>query len=102
MGEYEPEDSRKVHQGQKSGDVGNDHKTWREMEQPQNEGTKLKDDGKAQGGYGNAQNEHGTSEQDIAQDNRAKTGGEQARPAQTSNRPDERAMGDAARSLGKD
>ncbi len=96
MGEYEPEDSRKVHQGQESGDVGNDHETWREKERPQ-DGAGQKDGGKAQGGYGNAQNEQGTSEQDVAD-----SGEQQARPAQTSNREDERAMGDAARPLGKD
>ena len=96
MGEYEPKDSRKVHAGQEAGDVGNDHKTWREIDQVQNEGGKLTEGeaGKAQGGYGNAQDEQGTSEQDVAED--------EARPAQTSDRPDERAKGDAARPLGKD
>ena len=105
MGEYEPKDSRKVHAGQESGDVGNDHKTWREIDQVQNEGGKLSEDeaGKAQGGYGNAQNEQGTSEQDVAKKDRAsKDRAEQARPAETSDRPDERAMGDANRPLGKD
>ena len=100
MGEYEPKDSRKVHAGQESGDIGNDHKTWREIDQVQNEGGKLTEDeaGKAQGGYGNAQDEDGTSEQDAAK----KDDAEQARPAETSDRPDERAMGDANRPLGKD
>ena len=100
MGEYEPKDSRKVHAGQEAGDIGNDHKTWREMDQVQNEGGKLTEDeaGKAQGGYGNAQNEQGTSEQDAAKKDNAK----EARPAETSDRPDERAMGDANRPLGKD
>ncbi|MBY6218909.1 hypothetical protein [Qipengyuania aquimaris] len=109
MGEYAPEDQRTIHKN-----AGPEHSMsdWHEIEkserQRQHEQQEVQSQqGEAQRGYGNARDEDGQMEQDIATaslgeqplaQGDASTG--TAQPGEISSRPDERAAADANRPLG--
>ena len=126
MGEYAPDDQRNVHK--------NDDGSWQEQERQQhNEGAQPGDQqqaldaqvggprpeydqyevnqagninkqSEAQRGYGNARDEDGQMEQDVATGsygNASLAQDDSAQPGEISNRPDERAAADANRPLGE-
>ena len=66
-----------------------------------NQAGNLNKQAQAQSGYGNARNEDGQMEQNVARDDVAGAG-DRAQPGETSDRPDERAAADANRSLSGD
>ncbi len=124
MSEYAPDDQRSVHNSKDA--------NWREQEeQQQNEGAQpgnqqqaldaqvggprpeydqyevnqpgnINKQAEAQSGYGNARNEDGQMEQDVATESfgsQPLQQGDSAQPGEISDRPDERAAADAARPL---
>lgn len=100
MGQYEPRDSRDVtlNDGHEPGGIKRTGP--REGETRQSE----QDEGQARRGYGNARDEDGQMEQDVATGSHGKqplAKGE-AQPGETSSRPDQRAAADANRPLGED
>ena len=101
MGEYAPDDQRMVHRNAGPDQSMSDWHAREEAQQEQGEG-------EAQAGYGNARNEDGTMEQDVATESLGNQPLAQdtsamgdAQPGEISNRPDERAAADANRPLGR-
>ena len=100
MGEYAPDDQRMVHKN-----AGPDHSMsdWHRREQEEQQQEQQQDDG-AQPGYGNARNESGQMEQDVATGDLGNQslaqGPDGTEPGEISQRPDERALADANRPLG--
>ena len=102
MGQYEPNDSRDVTLNQGHEPLGLERTGPREGETRQQEQS---EDAHAQRGYGNARNEDGTMEQDVATgdlgNQRLAQGSDNAQPGEISGQPDERARADADRPLGE-
>ena len=126
MGEYAPDDQRSVHKS--------DDGSWQSQEQQQqgegaqpgdqqqaldaqvggprpeydqyevNQAGNINKQVEAQRGYGNARDEDGQMEQDVATGNLGRSSFSQddsAQPGEISDRPDERAAADASRPLGE-
>ena len=102
MGQYEPNDSRDVTLNKGHEPFGLERTGPREGETRQQDQS---DDGQAQRGYGNARNEDGMMEQDVATADLGNQplaqGNPEAQPGEISSQPDERARADANRPLGK-
>lgn len=102
MGQYEPNDSRDVTLKQGHEPFGLERTGPREVGTRQQEQS---DDTQAQRGYGNARNEDGTMEQDVATGDLGNQplaqGSDNAQPGEISGQPDERARADANRPLGE-
>ncbi|MBT8426887.1 MAG: hypothetical protein KJO02_02535 [Erythrobacter sp.] len=110
MGEYAPEDQRTIHENagpdQSMSNWHDIEKSERQRQHEQQE-EQSQQQGEAQRGYGNARNEDGQMEQDVA----TASHGEQplaqgdsensAQPGEISDRPDTRAAADANRPLGE-
>lgn len=109
MGEYAPEDQRTIHENagpeQSMSNWHDIEKSERQRQHEQQE--EQTQQGEAQRGYGNARNEDGQMEQDVATESL----GDQplgqgadvmsdAQPGEISSRPDKRAAADANRPLG--
>ncbi len=109
MGEYAPEDQRTIHQnaapGQSMSNWHDIEKSERQRQHEQQE-EQSQEQGEAQRGYGNARNEDGQIEQDVAKASYgeqplAQSDGEKSvQPGEISDRPDMRAAADANRPLG--
>ncbi|QZD91030.1 hypothetical protein K3148_06505 [Qipengyuania aurantiaca] len=98
MGDYSPENQQQALDAQ----VGGPRPEYDQYEvnQPGN----INKQAEAQQGYGNARNENGQMEQDIATGslgNASLAQDDSAQPGEISDRPDERAAADANRPLGE-